>query len=106
MTVHGTEYRLDDVVVLPPVDGEVRFAVINQIYLFGKNCFFRLLLLETSNFNSHYNAYEVKHFHPEVFLVARQSDLWDFYPLVVNKTFDTQMCNNLFVRLKHAILSE
>ena len=51
-------------------------------------------------FNEHYNTYDVELI--DEYIVLRQEDLVDYYPLSLSKSFDTAVTSN-FVTLKYHV---
>ena len=63
-------------------------------------CWFVMKTCLPHQFNEHYNAYDVELI--DEYIVLRQEDLVDYYPLSLSKSFDTAVTSN-FVTLKYHV---
>ena len=102
--IHGTKYVKKNIVICytsehdqSPVFGKITDLIVTCETV----CLLILVPYVPVKFNKHFNAYEVQEIEDE-YLVCQQSDLADYRPLTLSKSFDDGL-DEEFVCLKYHV---
>ena len=101
--INGTRYSSGSILLCTfyednPIFGEVADILITDT----SECLFILNPYISTNYNSHFNSYEVEPLENEK-IVCQHGDLADYHLLSISKSFDKDIYNKNFVCLKHHV---
>lgn len=101
MTLNGTTYKKDHVIVCGLTEEEPHFGQITDIFQTRtEETLFVMRILFVSHFNTHYHAYEVS--LTANIKVYKYNKFIDHHPLHVSKSFNSN--KSLFVVMKYHLV--
>ena len=76
--------------------------MVNIVITDTSKCLFILYPFVSTNYNAHFNAYEVEVLEDEM-IICQHDDLADYHLLSISKSFNKDICSINFVCLKHHV---
>ena len=104
MTVNGTSYKKNDVLIVNFEDDDPVFGIVQHfISATETETLITMESLETISYSNHYHSYMVQPSYSKT--VTTFQDLADYHPLSLTLNYDTtsQMHNTYYVTLKYHV---